>query len=56
MEAVAAFSLACNIIQVAELSRGILRNVQEIQSSMKGSSLENQYLQEATDHFEEAIR
>jgi hypothetical protein len=45
MEGVAAFSLACNVIQITELSRKVIRTAREIQSSRNGTTSEHENLQ-----------
>jgi hypothetical protein len=47
MEGVAAFSLACNVLQIAELSRKLVATAREIQSSRNGTTSEHEDLQAA---------
>jgi len=49
MEGVAAFSLACNVIQIAELSRKIIATAKEIQTSRNGLPKDHEDLRTAVE-------
>ncbi|KAI4941869.1 hypothetical protein J4E86_010380 [Alternaria arbusti] len=49
MEGVAAFSLACNVIQIAELSRKIIATAKEIQTSRNGLPKDHEDLRAAVE-------
>ena len=49
MEGVAAFSLACNVIQIAELSRKIIATAKEIQTSRSGLPKDHEDLRTAVE-------
>jgi Sec-independent protein translocase protein TatA len=47
MEGVAAFSLACNILQIVETSRALVKSVKEIRASMNGRTSEHKNLRKS---------
>ncbi|KAF2651158.1 hypothetical protein K491DRAFT_761270 [Lophiostoma macrostomum CBS 122681] len=49
MEGVAAFSLFCNVLQVAEASRTIYRTARELRSSVQGTANDHAILKASTD-------
>ncbi|KAI4618550.1 hypothetical protein J4E80_005152 [Alternaria sp. BMP 0032] len=49
MEGVAAFSLACNVIQIAELSRKIIATTKEIQTSRNGLPKDHEDIRTAVE-------
>ncbi|CAO2649312.1 Nn.00g066970.m01.CDS01 [Neocucurbitaria sp. VM-36] len=52
MEGVAVFSLACNIVQITELTRSIIRTAKEIRVSIDGATEANKELRDAATRLQ----